>query len=248
MARSPLSWLPDVDESDPAPPGLPPFAVTSSRSSSSPLSSGNAAMLREIPILAVAAVLVAFLLRTFVFQAFFIPSPSMGCAQCEVHTLEIDDKILVSKLSYRLHPPHRGDIVVFECPATAVCNNRPSSTNPVARGVRWFGEHIGVVPPSTEDYIKRVIGLPGETVEVKDGYVLINGEPLIEPYLPPEIVTVASSYAHEQPYVVPAGHLWVMGDNRSNSSDSRVFQAIPVDTVVGRAIVRFWPPRRMGFL
>ena len=245
---SPLGWKPDPAD-EPGPDGLPPFAVNQQASSSSAWPATASALLREVPVLAVAAVLVAFLLRTFVFQAFFIPSPSMGCEFCEVHTLEIDDKILVSKLSYRLHDPRRGDIVVFDCPTTASCHNRPEADNPVAKGLRWFGEHIGVVPPSTEDYIKRVIALPGESVEIKDGFVLINGQPLIEPYLPPTITTVASGgIAGDQPYVVPAGHLWVMGDNRANSADSRVFQAIPVDSVVGRAMVRFWPLDRAGFL
>lgn len=246
---SPLGWTPDAPDPGDEPGGLPPFAVNQQASSSSAWPAQVSALARELPLLAAAAVLVAFLLRTFVFQAFFIPSPSMGCELCEVHTLEVDDKILVSKLAYRIHQPRRGDIVVFDCPTTASCNNRPSSSNPVANGIRWFGEHIGVVPPSTEDYIKRVIGLPGETVEIKDNYVLINGQPLVEPYLPPTIKTVASGgVAVDQPYVVPAGHLWVMGDNRHNSADSRVFQAIPVDSVVGRAMVRFWPLERVGFL
>jgi len=248
MPSSPLGWTPDPQDGPP-PDGLPPFAVSQQASSSSAWPATASALLREVPLLAIAAVLVAFLLRTFVFQAFFIPSPSMGCELCPVHTLEIDDKILVSKLSYRLHDPRRGDVVVFDCPATASCHNLPSSSNPVARGIRWFGEHIGVVPPSTEDYIKRVIALPGESVEIKDGFVLIDGQPLIEPYLPKDMTTVASgAVVGDQPYVVPPDHLWVMGDNRGNSADSRVFQAIPVDSVVGRAMVRFWPPDRAGFL
>ena len=202
-----------------------------------------------MPLLLGAAVVVAFLLRTFVFQAFYIPSPSMGCADCPVHTLEINDKILVSKLSYRLHEPRRGDIVVFECPDApgVTCNNREPASNPLAGGLRWFGERVGLVPPSTEDYIKRVVALEGEVVEFDHGAVYVNGRPIDEPYLPDEVATTASP-SFPQPYVVPPDSLLVLGDNRANSSDGRKFLAIPADTVVGRAVVRFWPPGRVGFL
>jgi signal peptidase I len=241
----PLAWTPEFDEDDaPRPGGLP----RSPASSSSPRATSTVGgWLREFPILVIATVLVAFLFRTFVFQAFFIPSPSMGCASCPVHTLEIDDKVLVSKVSYLLHEPRRGDIVVFDCPAAQVCNNRTRAGSGVGRAVSWFGEHVGVVPPSTEDYIKRVIALPGETVEIRDGFVLIDGRPLIEPYLSRTMVTTAGAQVN-LPYLVPEGHLWVMGDNRGDSSDSRVFESIPKDSVVGRAIARFWPMRRWGFL
>jgi signal peptidase I len=204
---------------------------------------------RELPVLVLAAVVVAFLLRTFLFQAFYIPSPSMGCADCPVHTLEINDKILVSKLSYRLHEPRRGDVVVFECPEAAgvACHNRPPASNPIAGAVRWFGERIGLIPPSTEDYIKRVVALPGESVEIQGGLVYIDGQPLAEPYLPAGMTTDAPS-SFPQPYIVPAESVLVLGDNRANSSDGRRFLAIPQDTIVGRAILRFWPIGRLGFL
>jgi signal peptidase I len=204
----------------------------------------------EIVVLALAALSAAFLLRTFVFQAFYIPSPSMGCATCPVHTLEINDKILVSKISYRLHPPRRGDIVVFECPATQVCRNRSASGNLLSRFVSGIGVRVGLVPPSTEDYIKRVIALPGDVVDIGDGIVKVNGQPLIEPYLPRGMETGGATQSNGGggAYVVPVDHLWVMGDNRGNSSDSRVFQAIPTNSVVGRAVLRFWPMPRWGFL
>ncbi len=104
-------------------------------------------------------------------------------------------------------------------------------------------ESIGVLQPSTEEYIKRVIGLPGETVEGKDGHVFINGRELVEPYLP-----AGTSTSNFGPITVPKGGLWMMGDNRSNSSDSRVFGAIRRRTVVGRAILRVWPFSRAAFL
>jgi signal peptidase I len=236
----PLAWEPAVEEDEPRPPGLPPFAVRSKNENG---------LLRELPVLVGAAVVVAFLLRTFLFQAFYIPSPSMGCEGCPVDTLAINDKILVSKLSYRLHDPRRGDIVVFECPQApgVSCNNRPPSSNPVSGAIRWFGERIGLVPPSTEDYIKRVIALPGETVEIEHGFVLVDGQPLDEPYLPESVTTEAPS-SFPQPYVVPPESVLVFGDNRGNSSDGRRFLAIPNDTIVGRAVVTFWPAGRVGFL
>lgn len=231
-----LSWRPGVEpsEGETAPQGLPPFAPDRPR---------GASLAREIPVLVLVAVVIAFLIRTLVGQFFYIPSQSMGCAQCPVHTLEINDKVMVSRLSYRLHDPRRGDVVVFQCPATAQCDNRPSSTDPVVKVVRWAGEHLGVLQPSTEDYIKRVIALPGETVEGHGGRVYVDGHLLEEPYLPKGVVT--SEFA---PVTVPAGRLWVMGDNRAQSQDSRYFGPIPSTTLIGRAVMRVWPVHRVGFL
>jgi signal peptidase I len=235
-----ITWEPIVapSEGEEQPTGLPPFAAA-------PRAAGPAGFAKELPVLLLVAVVAAFLVRTFVFQAFFIPSPSMGCAgpACPVHTLEIDDKIVVSKLSYRLHEPRRGDVVVFECPPAASCVNRPHSANPAARAVRFVGERIGVVPPSTEDYIKRVIGLPGETVEGRLGHVYVDGRLLDEPYLSEAVVT--SDFG---PVVVPRDQLWVMGDNRQNSGDSRVFGPIRKDSVVGRTVLRLLPLTRTAFL
>lgn len=224
---------PSADEPEPA--GLPPFAE--------PGRSSAATLLRELPVLVVVALLAAFLVRTFVFQAFYIPSPSMGCAGCPVHTLEIDDKVVVSKISYRLHPPRRGDVVVFECPPAATCTTKPPATNFVTGALRFVGERVGVIAPSTEDYIKRVIALPGERVEGHNGHVYVDGFLLDEPYLPEGLVT-----AEFAPVVVPPDQLWVMGDNRASSSDSRVFGTIERDSVVGRTVLRILPLRRAAFL
>jgi signal peptidase I len=165
----------------------------------------------EWAVVLVGAVLVALVLRASLFQAFFIPSESMET------TLLIDDRVLVNKLSYRLHDVNRGDIVVFE---------RPDDE-----------------PAEIRDLIKRVIGLPGETIEAKDNSIYINGNRLIEPYL--DEGTITTDFP---PTVVSEGHVFVMGDNREQSYDSRIFGAIPEDRVVGRAFALFWPLNRVSSL
>jgi len=192
---------------------------------------------KEIPLLVGLAILIAFLVKTFVAQAFYIPSGSM------IPQLDIGDRVVVSKVSYDLHDPNRGDIIVFDAPPGAPGVAQKAKDTGPGRVIRNIFESIGVLQPSTEEYIKRVIGLPGETVQGKDGHVFINGQELVEPYLPPGVTT--SDFG---PIVVPKGGLWMMGDNRNNSSDSRVFGPIRRDTVVGRAILRVWPPGRAAFL
>jgi signal peptidase I len=167
------------------------------------------------------AVIVALVIKTFLIQAFYIPSRSME------PTLEIDDRVLVNKLSYQLHDVNRGDIVVFE---------RPESER---------GSDI-------KDLIKRVIALPGEQVVIRDDAVFIDGQRLVEPYLAPG-TTIANGPAEpwrcteDQPCAVPEGSVWVMGDNRTDSRDSRYFGPIPEDDIVGRAFVRIWPLDRAAF-
>lgn len=153
------------------------------------------------------ALIAALLIKTFLFQAFFIPSASME------PTLHIGDRVLVNKLSYRFGDIERGDLVVFRRPDIAA-------------------DEAAVV----RDLIKRVIALPGETVEARDGAIFINGQPLEEDYLPNG--TISENLPSQ---VVPAGKIWVMGDNRTNSRDSRVLGAIDIKTVHGRAFVRIWP-------
>ena len=161
----------------------------------------------EWGLVIVGALGAALLIKTFLFQAFFIPSASME------PTLHIGDRVLVNKLSYKFGDVERGDLVVFK---------RPDLAEEQAAAVR--------------DLIKRVIALPGETVEARDGAIYINGERLVEDYLPTG--TISENLPSQ---VVPAGKIWVMGDNRTNSRDSRVLGAIDVDTVHGRAFVRIWP-------
>lgn len=153
--------------------------------------------------------------------------------------LQIGDRIVVSKLSYKLHDPRRGDIVVFDAPTP-----RPKdSAGGVERVARGLLQAIGLSAPSTDEFVKRVIGLPGEVVEAHGGHVFVNGKQVIEPYLPPG--TTTSDFAA---ITVPPGRLWVMGDNRGNSADSRVFGTIRAATIVGRAIVRVWPITHTSFL
>jgi signal peptidase I len=175
------------------------------------------------------------LVKTFVAQAFYIPSGSM------LPQLRIEDRVVVSKLAYRLHPPRRGDIVVFDAP--------PSQPAPAAGGgnrvvgaARSLGEALGLVQARTE-LVKRVIAVPGDVVSARDGHVEVDGQYLYEPYLPVGVQT--SSFG---PVTLGPGQLWVMGDNRGDSSDSRFFGAVPVSTVVGRAVWRVWPPGDLSFL
>jgi signal peptidase I len=182
----------------------------------------------------VVAVVVALIVKAFVAQAFFIPSESM------VHTLEVGDRVLVSRMSYKLHEPHRGDIVVFTSPFETEGSGDDRSVP--SKVIHTVLESVGLRQPSTEDFIKRVIALPGETVEGKDGHIIINGRQLVEPYLAEEPVGdfPAKTIAKDQ--------IWVMGDNRNRSSDSRVFGPIKESKIVGRAILRIWPMNRLGFL
>src|SRR4029078_9254937 len=161
--------------------------------------------------LVVLALLIALLIKTFLFQAFFIPSESM------VPTLRVHDRVLVNKLSYKLHPVHRGDIVVFKAPEGS--------------------------DPGIDDLVKRVIGLPGATVSAQNGHVYIDNEELPETYLPKGTITTPFSKVTLLP-----DHYWVMGDNRGNSKDSRVFGPITKGNIVGRVFFRIWPFSRLGFM
>ncbi len=199
-----------------------------------------------------ALVLVFLVIRPFIVQAFYIPSESM------VPNLLVGDRILVNKFIYRFREPQRGEIVVFKAPKRAA--------------------------PDEKDFIKRVVGLPGDTVEVRDGKVYVNGKPSPDwmlprvpdpsapfdqqvqerndPSRPPEALLYTfpdpnSSYDTAefpfearagQPFKVPPGHLFVMGDNRNNSKDSHIWGPLERDRVLGKAMLIFWPPGRVRLL
>ncbi|MGI8984965.1 MAG: signal peptidase I [Acidimicrobiales bacterium] len=191
-------------------------------------------VVRELALLVVTALVIAVVVKSFVAQAFYIPSGSM------LPQLRINDRVVVSKVSYRLHDPRRGDIVVFDAPGDV--DEGDGSALPV-RVVRSIVQSIGLAAPSTDEYIKRVVALPGERVEAHGGRVLVEGRELVEPYLPG-----GTSTSDFSAVVVPPGTVWVMGDNRANSADSRVFGPVPRSTVVGRAVARVWPPTHTSFL
>lgn len=192
---------------------------------------GGLAFFRELPVLIVVAFALALLLKTFLIQAFYIPSGSME------PTLMPGDRVLVMKA---FDTPERGDIIVFEDPNPG----REPDRSVVGGFLHWLSEGLGFARPADEDFIKRVIGLPGETVEIRDGKLYVDGARIREPYLtgPPD----KRDYG---PTTVPEGTLFVLGDNRRNSNDSRYgLGFIPRDKVVGEAFVIIWPPSRIGWL
>jgi signal peptidase I len=191
-------------------------------------------VLRETALLVVLAILLAVLFKTFLVQAFYIPSGSME------PTLDISDRVLVEKVSYRFGDVHDGDVVVFVHDLPGI---EPESGNPVARFFSGLGQAVGVAPPSSRDFIKRVVGTPGDRISCEQGRLFRNGQPVSEPYLAPGVTTENCS-----PVTVPAGRLYVMGDNRNNSEDSRTFGPIDHSSVVGRAFVRIWPFSHTGWL
>ena len=176
------------------------------------------------------ALVVAILVKVFLVQAFFIPSESM------IPTLEIDDRVLVSRIAYLLDGPDRGEVIVFDMPM-----EYEDPPEPIWESmVRHVVEAVGIRVARVEDLIKRVIAVGGDRLEVRGNRVIVNGLVLDEPYVPP-----GARMADLGPIYIPDGHVWVMGDNRNNSRDSRVFGPVPVDTVVGRAFIRFWPLSRL---
>jgi signal peptidase I len=197
---------------------------------------GFLAVVRETVVLVALAVLLAVVFKTFLVAAFYIPSGSMES------TLNISDRVLVEKVSYRFGDVQHGDVVVFVREEAGVEATGPS--NPIAGFFSSLGQAVGVVPPSDRDFIKRVVGLPGDTISCRSGQLVRNDQPVTEPYLDQGTQTDNC----DKEITVGPGQLFVMGDNRGNSQDSRLFGPIERDAVVGRAFVRIWPLNHIGWL
>ncbi|MFT2815989.1 signal peptidase I [Leifsonia sp. A12D58] len=211
---------------------------------------GVVLFIRDLLIIFVVALLVSFLIKTFLIRSFYIPSGSME------NTLLKNDRIIVNQLEPSMMPIQRGDVVVFEDPGGWLQATVPIEQNPIVAGVEWMLSVVGLSAPDSNDHlIKRVIGLPGDHVECCNalGQMSVNGVPLDEPYV--KLPVGATSVSKDDfDVIVPEGSLWVMGDNRYNSKDSRYNGDtpgkgfVPIDDVVGRAIVVSWPVSRWTWL
>jgi signal peptidase I len=183
---------------------MPPSQDASDRNPESPLVEAGKTL--------VLSIFLAFGIHQFVAEARYVPTGSM------LPTIEINDRIMVDKLSYRWRKPSRGDVIVF------TPNDR-----------------LRQIEPDLKDpFVKRVIGLPGETVEVKNNTVFINGKPLSEPYI------AARPNYQWGPRTIPPNSYLVLGDNRNNSNDSHLWGYVPAENIIGKAAFRVWPPNRFG--
>lgn len=209
----------------------------------------------ELPILIGVALVLTILVQALVARVYVIPSESMentlhGCSGCT------NDRVLAERVSYRFSAPRPGDVVIFRGPdsweRTDVDN---SASNPVVRFFRWSATMVGIESPNEQDFVKRVIAVGGQTVQCCDrsDRVLVDGKPIREPYLHWE----QGRGDHQRPFapvLVPPGYLWVMGDNRNDSADSRiqggggVHGAVPVANVIGKAQFIVLPPSRWGHI
>jgi signal peptidase I len=193
--------------------------------------------IREYGGLILIALLLAIVIKTFLIQAFYIPSSSM------VPTLLKDDRVLVCRICTRFGEAHRGDIVVFSDPGS----NGGPDRGVIGGTLHWLGEAIGVARPEDDDFIKRVAAVAGDTWEIRAGKLYVNGERVREPYL-----NLAEPDTRSfGPDTVPDGMLFVLGDNRLESGDSRFPRPngtglVPEEKVIGKAFVIVWPPSRIG--
>lgn len=227
MSEPPITTS-DGGPAEPVPP--PPEA-----SEEPPPKKGGLSFLIELPLLVLLAFVLAILLKTFLVQAFYIPSTSM------VPTLEVNDRILVNKVVFNVRDPVRGEVVVF--------HEEGVGPEGVSGTLHDLAAGLGIVPPAQKDFVKRIIGLPGETVEVRDGVVFIDGAELPEATRDEGGYLQARSRDDFGPMEVPEGEYFLMGDNRPNSADSRSsLGTVKFEELVGRAFVVIWPPGRVGTL
>ncbi|NMH93157.1 signal peptidase I [Pseudonocardia bannensis] len=207
---------------------------------------------KELPLLVVVALVLTFLIQTFLAKVYVIPSGSMettlhGCTGCN------NDRVLVDKVSYRFGDPQPGDVVVFRGPdswSSEIAVSEPAS--PLARGLQQFGSLIGLAPPDEKDFVKRVIAVGGQTVSCCDSRnrVMVDGEPLDESYI---YYLPEAGPARQIPFgpiQIPQGELWMMGDSRNNSADSRVpgHGPVPIENVIGKARLIVLPFDRFSWI
>lgn len=206
---------------------------------------------RELPLLIVVALLLTFLIQTFLAKVYVIPSGSMettlhGCTNCN------NDRVLVDKVSKLFVDPQPGDVVVFRGPNSWTPDfSVPETDNALLNGLQQFGSLIGLAPPDEKDFVKRVIAVGGQTVQCCDARnrVLVDGEPLDEPY----VYYVPERGSRQDPFdpvTVPEGQLWMMGDSRNNSADSREpgHGPVPIANVIGQARLIVLPFPRFGWI
>jgi len=202
-------------------------------------------LLRELPILVILALLVSLLIKSFLVQFFYIPSGSME------NTLQIKDRVAVNRIPFIGNDISRGDVIVFRDPAGWLPDASSDSGNGITSAIRDGLVLVGIVPNPAKQYlVKRVIGVAGDNVVAKDRVLTINGKPTNEPY----IFAGNSPSDTDFNITVPEGKVWVMGDHRGASGDSRVHQddvnngMVPVEKITGRVIATIWPIKQIGFI
>lgn len=202
-------------------------------------------VLREFPILVIVALAVSLVIKTFLVQFFYIPSGSME------NTLQINDRVAVNKVPFLSQSISRGDVVVFRDPANWLPEPYAGNSNKVVEKIKEGLVTVGILPNPAKQYlVKRVIGIAGDTVVAKDGVLTINGKATSEPYI------FAGNKPSEMDFkvTVPAGKVWVMGDHRGASADSRYHQDdvnngfVPVSKITGRAFAIIWPVKNFGLI
>ena len=203
-----------------------------------PTRSRGIQLVREYTTLIIIAILLASFVRAFIGQAYWIPSESM------VPTLKVGDRVIVSRISYKLGDPDRGDIIVFQNPGFVDRGRK----DPISRVGRNALELLGIGQPKEKYYIKRAIGMPGDRLSIHDNAVFINGKKLSEPWLQKDVFTADNGEFGGKEIIIAKGRYFMMGDNRDYSADSRVFGLVKRSAMVGRAFVRVYPFGRFGGL
>ncbi|MFD8499764.1 signal peptidase I [Amycolatopsis sp. NPDC059657] len=242
-----------AEDDDDAEGGAPNPEGTSRRSRRGKPPKKKRSFWKELPILIAVALVLTILIQQFLGKVFMIPSESMestlhGCTGC------FGDRVLVDRVVYDFNDPSPGDVIVFKGPESwGNAEIAPQeSGNFITSTFRWLGSLVGFAPPDERDFVKRVIAVGGQTVQCCDAQnrVLVDGNPLDEPYI--HWLGEPNTQQPFEPVKVPAGMVWVMGDNRNDSCDSRcqgsggVSGAVPVDNIIGKVRVIVLPPSRWG--